>query len=141
MAERFSIRIAVFVVFEKDGKILLSLRKNTGYHDGEYALVQGHVEAGEEIKAAAIREAKEEACVDVAPEDMCFAAVCHDQTELPYIHFIFKCTKWQGEIKNGEPNCCGGLEWFDSDRLPENMAPKFKRFINLPESVSLFELK
>lgn len=27
MTERYSIRIAVYVIFEKDGKVLLSLRK------------------------------------------------------------------------------------------------------------------
>ena len=78
MTERYSIRIAVYVIFEKDGKVLLSLRKNTGYKDGMCGWVQGHVESGEGIKDAALREALEETGAVVAPEDMEMVAVVHN---------------------------------------------------------------
>lgn len=139
MGERFEIRMAVYVRFEKDGKVLLSLRKNTGYHDGDYGVVQGHVEPDEEIKAAAIREAKEEAMVDVAPEDMQLVAICHDQRGINYMHFIYKCEQWSGELVNGEPECCAGLEWFDKNNLPENMIPKVKEFVGWEGESSLIE--
>lgn len=99
MTERYSIRIAVYVIFEKDGKVLLSLRKNTGYKDGMCGWVQGHVEAGEGIKDAALREALEETGAVVAPEDMEMVAVVHNRIDLPYVDFVFRCRKWQGEIK------------------------------------------
>ena len=41
-------------------EILLHQRKNSGFFDGHYSLVAGHMENGETIHAAAIREAQEE---------------------------------------------------------------------------------
>ena len=43
-----------------DWEILLHQRKNSGFYDGHYSLVAGHMENGEGIYAAAIREAQEE---------------------------------------------------------------------------------
>jgi len=41
-------------------EILLHQRKNTGFFDGHFSLVAGHMEDGETIITAAIREAQEE---------------------------------------------------------------------------------
>lgn len=103
-------------------------------------MIQGHLEAGEEIAAAAIREAKEEAGITILPQDLCFKAVCHDQTELPYIQFIFTCQRWSGEITNTEPEYCQELKWFETDKLPPNIISKIKTFIKLPENIKLFEI-
>ena len=52
---------------EKEGKteILLSLRKNTGYRDGEYELPGGHVEEGETEEETALREVFEETNIKI----------------------------------------------------------------------------
>ena len=131
MTERYSIRIAVYVIFEKDGKVLLSLRKNTGYKDGMCGWVQGHVESGEGIKDAALREALEETGAVVAPEDMEMVAVVHNRIDLPYVDFVFRCRKWQGEIKNQEPESCGGLQWFAPDNLPKNIVAQVRDYVKL----------
>ena len=131
MTERYSIRIAVYVIFEKDGKVLLSLRKNTGYKDGMCGWVQGHVEAGEGIKDAALREALEETGAVVAPEDMEMVAVVHNRIDLPYVDFVFRFRKWQGEIKNQEPESCGGLQWFAPDNLPKNIIAQVRDYVKL----------
>lgn len=46
-------------------EILLALRKNTGYRDGKYELPGGHVEEGEDLMQAMVREAKEELMIEV----------------------------------------------------------------------------
>ena len=38
---------AVYLVLIKDGKVLMLERKNTGYMDGWYSFIAGHVEKGE----------------------------------------------------------------------------------------------
>jgi 8-oxo-dGTP diphosphatase len=48
--------VNTYLLLRKEKKILLSLRKNTGY----YGLVSGHVEDQESASSAMIREAKEE---------------------------------------------------------------------------------
>jgi 8-oxo-dGTP pyrophosphatase MutT (NUDIX family) len=42
-------------------QVLLHKRQNSGFMDGSYSLVSGHVEANESFKQAMIREAHEEA--------------------------------------------------------------------------------
>lgn len=142
MSERFMIRTAVYIVFTKDDKVLLGKRQNTNYKNGFYGLVQGHVEHGEGIKDAAIREAKEEAGVDVAPDNMEFVAVCHNQIDTHYIDFIFACSKWSGEIRNCEEEMCAGWEWFSRDNLPENTIFQIKEYLKkLNGDVRFFEMK
>lgn len=45
---------------ERDQRILLQLRINTGYCDGMWGCVAGHVEEGESASGAMIREARVE---------------------------------------------------------------------------------
>jgi|GEM_PF-2924475 len=49
---------SIYVILRKDDKIAFILRTNTGYKDGSYTLPAGHVEEGENYRAAAAREAK-----------------------------------------------------------------------------------
>ena len=58
--KRFSLRAAVYLVLFKDGKTLLSRRYKTGWRDGNYSLVAGHVDGKEPATEALIREVKEE---------------------------------------------------------------------------------
>ncbi len=48
------------VILEKDGKILLIRRANTGWRDGEYGFPAGHVEANETFLETCVHETKEE---------------------------------------------------------------------------------
>ena len=60
-------RIGVFILLRKEGKILLIRRKGTGYRDGWYSMPSGHLEKGEAISAAAVREAREEVGIRIDP--------------------------------------------------------------------------
>lgn len=126
--ERFSMLVSVHVLFFKDARILLSLRKNVS-SDGLYGLVAGHLNEGETVTHAIIREAKEEADIDINPADIEFTTVCHSysaKNKKEFIQFYVICRKWQGEIKNNEPEKCGNLKFFPVDALPKNMVPYIK---------------
>jgi 8-oxo-dGTP diphosphatase len=49
-AERFRLVAAVHIFLVRDGQVLLLRRFNTGYEDGNYSVVAGHLDGGEEVK-------------------------------------------------------------------------------------------
>jgi 8-oxo-dGTP diphosphatase len=124
-AERHMVRAAVYLVFEKDDKVLLLRRHNTGYRDGEYTLPAGHVEANETFIQTCIREAKEEVCVDIKPEDLRLVHVMQRYEKgVDVIDYYFSAKKWTGEPKIGEPHKADDLRWASRDEI-ENQAIHF----------------
>ena len=73
--------VAVHLFLMKENKILLSRRYNTGFQDGNYSLVAGHMEENETIKQAMIREALEEANIILDSEKLEIIQVMHRKTE------------------------------------------------------------
>ena len=130
MKERFKVIAAVFIVMIQDNKILLCCRQNSGYADGLYSLPAGHVEAGESVSAAAIREAREEIGVEFTKEELALVHVRSDNANDAHrVHHFFRATTWSGEPKNNEPDKCSDLSWFSLDALPENMIPYVREVI------------
>ena len=123
MTERFKPFAAVYLIFVHDGKILLSRRANTGHQDGNYSLVAGHIDGNETLRIAAAREAKEEAGVDIAIDDLELKLVTHALSDKEYVNFYFEAKRWEGEPKNMEPGKCDDLSWFPIDALPDNTVP------------------
>jgi 8-oxo-dGTP pyrophosphatase MutT (NUDIX family) len=127
MRSRFP--IAVHLLFIKDGKVLLLRRFNTGYEDGNYSVVAGHVDAGETVTQTAIREAQEEAGVQIAPENIEVVHVIHRKSNDERIDFFVQVNAWDGEIRNMEPDKCDDLSWFPLGSLPVNIIPYVRNVI------------
>lgn len=109
-----------------DGTSLLLLRRfNTGYEDGNYSVVAGHIERGESPREAMKREALEEANIDLHLKHLQFAHIMFRRKEDGSVKadFFFACTQWSGEVKNAEPHKCDELMWCDRHRLPPNTIP------------------
>ena len=47
-----SMFVAVYLLLIRDGQILLLRRYNTGYEDGNYGVIAGHVERDERVTTA-----------------------------------------------------------------------------------------
>lgn len=118
---RHTVRIAVFAVVEKDGNLLLAKRAKTGYKDGWYTLPSGHLEEGESVQEAAVRELKEEVGLDARVEDTEVMHVCHNKEELEYFNFFVRINEWRGEPFNAEPESCDEVSWYPKSALPENL--------------------
>ena len=104
-------RVAVNLILTNDRDECLFLRRfNTGYRDGEYGLVAGHVEEGENLKTAMIREAIEEIGVTLSPDDLEVVGVI---PSLPnrYVYFFLHADTWSGDMKNMEPHKCDDIRW------------------------------
>jgi 8-oxo-dGTP pyrophosphatase MutT (NUDIX family) len=121
MSQQF--RSAIHLFFIDDDQILLSRRANTGYMDGHYSVVAGHLEPGETVIQAAVREASEEAGVLILPKDTEVVGMMHRRDGEERIDFFARVHAWVGEPFNAEPEKCSDLRWFRLDALPENIVP------------------
>src|SRR5690606_35569885 len=122
MPERYRSIVDVYVILQRDGRILLLERQGTGYCDGMLHLPSGHLEEGEALHHGAAREAREEVGVTVDPDTLALAAVVHhrQRPDLARIGVFFTTRVWQGEPRNAEPHKCGRLVWADPRLLPHN---------------------
>lgn len=125
-SDRHQARLAVYVILRRDGEQLFLRRANTRYTDGKYCVPTGHVDGEEPLTAAAIREAREEACVEIRPEDLTLQHVMHraaSDAAGEYIDFYFEADKWDGEPQNGEPHKCDELRWSKLDDVVDALVP------------------
>lgn len=129
MKQRFKFIPAVYLILKsEDGKkVLLSRRSNTGYMDGYYSMVAGHIEGDEQLAVALAREAEEEAGIIINPSDLKLVHTMHlrsevkDSTDDERVTFYFETSTYKGTLQNMEPHKCDVMDWFDLGRLPEPM--------------------
>lgn len=125
--EKFRAYVAAYLVLHKGGQVLLLRRFNTGYQDGKYSVVAGHLEGRETAEQCIIREAKEEAGITLALEDVNVVHVMHRlSTDREYFDIYLRADRWTGEISNMEPGKCDALTWFSIGDLPDNILPEVK---------------
>ena len=122
--------VTVHLILTHANQILLLRRFNTGYEDGKYSLIAGHVEHSEWVPDAMIREAREEAGIEIANSDLTVVGVMQRKTDDERIDFFLLASAWSGKITNQEPNKCDDLAWFALDKLPANVIPYIQRAID-----------
>jgi 8-oxo-dGTP pyrophosphatase MutT (NUDIX family) len=114
-------------VFLFDGdRVLLQLRSNTGYYDGWWAAsAAGHVEPGESVFAAAVRETSEELGIVIDADDLAPLTTMHRTAPTGLavdqrVDFFFACRVWDGTPEALEDKAAE-LRWFDLAELPGNV--------------------
>lgn len=133
MEDRNRVVPASYLIPMDGERILLLRRFNTGYEDGNYSFIAGHVERGESFTRCIIREAWEEAGITVREEDLRILHVMHRNSGAPKnnerVDVFFAVTEWGGQITNGEPEKCDDLSWFPMDDLPANTIPYIRQVV------------
>lgn len=134
VTERYVVLPAAYVLLRRGDEVLLQLRSGTGFRDGFWASgAAGHVEAGESVFAAAVREAAEELGVRIVAADLEPVTVVH-RTQATgravdeRVDFFFACRRWTGEPRRVEQAKSADLRWFRLDALPEPVVPH-ERFV------------
>lgn len=127
---------AYVLLLDGGGRVLLQLRSGTGYRDGFWAAAAaGHVEAGEPVHAAAVREVAEELGVTVAVADLEPLTAMHRTAPTGLdvdqrVDFFFTCRRWAGEPRTMEPAKSAGLGWYALDALPDPVVPHERRVLD-----------
>jgi 8-oxo-dGTP pyrophosphatase MutT (NUDIX family) len=117
------------LLWRDDGRVLMLRRYNTGYRDGWLGPPAGRIEPGEDVLAAAIREAGEEAGVTLRREDAVFSHVMHRAaSSLPgpchaVSDYWFSFRRWDGEPHAAEPDKASEALWTDPAAPPGDVIP------------------
>ncbi|MBC9715353.1 methyltransferase domain-containing protein [Streptomyces sp. TRM66268-LWL] len=112
--------VDVHLIVRRGDEVLLARRAGTGYADGLWHLPSGHVEDGEDVRAALLREAEEEVGLRIAAADVRTALVMQHRGPggAPRIGWFFEAATDQTPV-NCEPDKCDALSWFPLTALPE----------------------
>lgn len=119
--------VDLYLLLERDGKLLLALREGTGYCDGMWNCPSGKLEDDEDALEGLIRESDEEVGVRLGRDDVALVAVVHslspERVSRVALFFAASAKEHLGEPYNAEPHKCAQLSWFASDQLPANTQP------------------
>lgn len=112
--------VDVHLILQRDDDQVLLAQRAGAYGDGLLNVPGGKLEADEDVRAAAIREAHEELAVTVDPADVRCVAVVHHRNPAGQsrVGFFFATRRWTGHPVNAEPTKCRRLLWVDPDHPP-----------------------
>ena len=126
---RSSFYIAVNAYVINGDQVLLGCRQNTGWYDGYFDSIGGHLEVGESLTKAVARELYEEANLKVNEEDLKLFHISHYLGDKLYLYLFFQTDKYEGILKNKEPDFLSGLAFYPISKLPAKTTPYAKAAI------------
>jgi ADP-ribose pyrophosphatase YjhB (NUDIX family) len=113
---------AHLVLTDERGNVLFLRRANTGYADGEWSIPAGHVDPGETLIEACVRETAEELAVQLAENEIRGVLLQHkrDTDNEERLDIFFTAVLPSGQTPRiAEPDKCDGLEWAPIGTPPE----------------------
>ncbi len=128
--ERYKLSLSVFVILQKEDKILFIKRSGTGWMDGCFSLPAGKMDEHENPRFAAVREAAEETGVTIKSDNLQLVHTMYNLTNgEEWIGMYFLCQTWEGEATIKEPQKHSELRWESITNMPENTIPYVRQAI------------
>ena len=113
----------------EDGKILVINRTDPDWSG--LAFPGGHVEVGESFVDACVREMKEETGLTVLDPKICGLKQFYKKDGARYVIFLFKATKYCGELKSSDE---GEVFFIDRDDIA-----KYKQTMHFDSLLRVFD--
>ena len=105
------------------GEILFQRRCGSKLWPDFLGLPAGHVDKGEDVYQALVREAREELNIDINVKNIedTFVVNRINKNLKPYYDIYFVIKSYKGMIKINEPNKCQELKWFLLGNMPDDV--------------------
>jgi mutator protein MutT len=117
-------KLAVAVLIERKGRILLGRRAEGAREAGRWSFPAGFVERGEVVEAAAVREALEEVGLTLSLGPLIGV---YSYPGEPVVLLVYEASTVEGEPMARDD--LDAVEWFAPDRLPELAFPHDREII------------
>lgn len=115
---------AIYMIIKNEkGEILFQRRCGSKLWPDFLGLPAGHVDKGEDVYQALVREAREELNIDINVKDIedTFVVNRINKNLKPYYDVYFVIKNYKGIIKINEPNKCQELKWVLLDNMPDDV--------------------
>lgn len=123
--ERLCCPVDAYMLLERGGRLLMLRRApNAAYAASLLCPPSGHVEPGEDVAAAAVRETAEETGIHLEPGQLRCAVVIHHRSPSGQARLGWFFTAehgWAGDPVNREPSKHAELAWIDPGAPPRDM--------------------
>ncbi len=144
--DRPKVGVGVIVLKKSEGKtyVMLHQRKSLVLGEGYWGSGGGHVELGESLKEAALRELAEEAGSELQVTNVQFLGVVNFTQMQPkhYVDISFVAEWKAGEPINSSPRETTEWQWFDIEALPSPLFPPVEKYLDaLKTGVKFFDSK
>lgn len=131
-----SVELTVLCLIHKNGRYLLQDRIKNDWKG--YTLPGGHIEPGESIVDAVIREMQEETGLTIRHPHLC-GVKQFPLEEGRYIVFLFETEEFEGDLRSSEE---GTMHWIDERELSKvNLVEDFEDLIEVMLDDDLMEFQ
>lgn len=121
-------RIKVRLILEEGNRILML--RQTSKNGGKHALIGGTVEQGEFPIKALIREAEEEAGLQLGKNDLKLVHTLYkEMNQESRVVMYFRARRWKGQLSAREPKKFKKVRWVELSELPVNTSPTVKHVL------------
>ena len=136
MSRTENVELTVLCLLHKDDAYLLQDRIKKDWQG--YTLPGGHIEPGESIVDAVIREMKEETGLTILNPRLCGVKQFPIENGR-YLVFLFEAKEYEGELASSEE---GGMHWVSVEKIQDvNLVNDFEDLVQvmLDESLNEFQ--